>query len=641
MAALAGPSAILELTHRALAFWSTYVESLERRPEGFLRTLLAGEPDWSKVVPYPRLTDSESVVVGRILESLESRRLELGSSDVDAGSLARIMRETGLAGITASVGAGGAGLSMFASTRIVAKLAESNLSAAVLLGAHAFFSVRLVEQFASPETKRSWMPRLVSGEVFAAYAVSEPDAGSDLAAITTTVLEHEGAAVVTGEKTHVSGGTIARAAVVAATGFGETEADRARPSVCWVPMNEASAGVSGGDRMSRFVGGEAGVARIANPGWAGLEALGTATLRFERAPVECLLGGAGQGNAVLKEGLAGVRLAAAAAALGSTRALLRRALEAAGAREQFGKRIVEFEMCREKLARAAIQIEAMEAVVDLSAALVDRGVDASVEAAAAKVFCTRAAEETSSALLELVGADAAAAGGRSEAGGRGPGGAGAAIPALKWVGGANDVLKLFIVLEGCRPVLEFLFRNREARKGAGRIDAVVKKWWRGLRLVHRRPALPRLGKAFREPGRIFAESAGILAERTFQVCEYHLNEIVDNQYEVRRLAEMMLEVWPLAAQLVRAESLAERAMVSEGSGREDAGKAGMLVSRIEDSELARIAVRFRARRAWRRVARWSSQVYLSDDSDVERVMERIDLSRPRTFLDETGGDEEA
>lgn len=245
-----------------------------------------------------------------------------------------------------------------------------------------------ISLFGSEEQKRRWLPRVASGEAIAAFALSEPEAGSDVAAMQCAARRDGDDWVLDGEKTWISNGGIADFYVVfARRGDGGGEGGR------------------GSKGISAFIV-EAG-----NPGLAIAERIDViaphplARLRFNgcRVPAACLVGAEGQGFKVAMATLDVFRTSVAAAALGFARRALEEALARAQARPMFGKTLADFQLTQAKLAQMALEIDAAALLTYRAAWLRDCGQRVTKEAAMAKLAATESAQRVIDSAVQLFG----------------------------------------------------------------------------------------------------------------------------------------------------------------------------------------------------------------------------------------------
>jgi len=269
-----------------------------------------------------------------------------------------------------------------------------------------------------------YLPQVAAGEAIAAFALSEPDAGSDVAALSTTARRDGDAWVLNGTKTWISNGGIADLYVVFA-------------------KSEDAQEVSGTRAISAFI------VEATTPGLDASERVAIiaphpmATVRFTdcRVPAGNLLGKPGEGFKLAMRNLDVFRTTVAAAALGFARRALDEALARAQSRRMFGQRLADFQLSQAKLADMATGIEAAALLTYRAAWLRDaQGARITREAAMAKMFATETAQQVVDAAVQLLGGLGVASGHPVERLYR-------EVRALRIYEGATEVQKLIIARE--------------------------------------------------------------------------------------------------------------------------------------------------------------------------------------------------
>jgi alkylation response protein AidB-like acyl-CoA dehydrogenase len=235
----------------------------------------------------------------------------------------------------------------------------------------------------SEEQKRSYLPRVAAGSAIAAFALSEPEAGSDVGAMRCAAHEDGDSYVLNGEKTWISNGGIADFYVVfARTG----EAPGARGISAFI-VDATTPGLEIAERIEVIA---------PHP---------LARLRFShcRIPASQRLGEAGQGFKLAMRTLDIFRTSVAAAALGFARRALDEALQRATARKMFGHALADFQLTQARLADMAAAIDAAALLVYRAAWLRDQGRTVTREAAMAKMVATESAQQVIDSAVQIFG----------------------------------------------------------------------------------------------------------------------------------------------------------------------------------------------------------------------------------------------
>jgi len=271
---------------------------------------------------------------------------------------------------------GGAGLTNLESVVIYEEVGRACASARGFLAVQVGLVAQCILDWGTEQQKRAWLPRLCSLEAIGCYALTEPEAGSDVAGMKTTA----GNGRITGEKWWITNGTVADVAIV----FARTGDDR-----------------HGG--ITAFLVEDLDAEKMADPE-LGHRGSDHARLRFRDTPGE-VLGGEGKGFAVAMTALDHGRLGVAAGAVGIHAACLDESIRFARERRQFGRRIGDFQLVQADLADMATELEASRLLCEKAARLQDGNSPGARRATSmAKLYCTEAAARAASKAVLLLGA---------------------------------------------------------------------------------------------------------------------------------------------------------------------------------------------------------------------------------------------
>jgi len=281
---------------------------------------------------------------------------------------------------------GGGGGSMLAACAIAEEIGALDGSARGFLAVQGGLVLAPLTKYGTDAQKEAWAGRLMRGEAVGACALTEPEAGSDLGAMTTSIRTEGDEVVIDGEKVWITNGGIADVILT----FGTVDpAARTRGLECYIVPADTP-GVSRHPVDGRELGHRAADhARIVFDG--------------VRVPRSARLGPAREGIRVAMYGLADGRLNVAAGAVGAHRACLEASIAFARERRQFGKRIGDFQQVAATLTDMDVELRAARLLVHQAARLKDRGLDHAEAVSAAKLYATEAALRAATAALQLHG----------------------------------------------------------------------------------------------------------------------------------------------------------------------------------------------------------------------------------------------
>ena len=505
------------------------------REESFMKAAFFGVVADDLIFPFPTLGDEEAA---RMRELSKAIAQAIGTSEpaqIDADrlippALLDKLRAAGAFGTYLSKDVGGAGLSTFGATRIAQGVAELNPSIALMLLVHGAMGARAIAAFGSDEQKARHLPALASGRSIAAFALTEHSSGSDAATIRTQAMwdEAAGAYQLDGEKPWVSNGDIADVFAV----FARTNrADEGHKPALTAFVIAGGAGVSVGERHRTL----------------GVRGLSVAPVRFEHvhAKPDQVLGEVGRGYGVAMGVLNDARVSLAAFNFGQARAILQRIIAHVAHRRSFGRAIGEFPIIKDKIARMMSDCYAVESMLYLTAGLVDRKVeDYSLESAICRVASVESLWRVVNEALQVVAGRGYVEGGGFERALRD-----ARVGFV--LDGTNETLRCFIALSGLRGPgerLEVESALLEPLKGFGLLRRFAP---RKVRETLRRERIARAHPLLSRESVFFEETIADFHESCMRVLREHGREIAEMQYAQKRLANVAIDLYALAACLSR------------------------------------------------------------------------------------------
>lgn len=363
----------------------------------FTKGVFLGEIREDLVFPFPVMSAEETESLRMILDAFRA----FAASNIDSAKMDHDgkfpdevrhgMHELGLMGLNIPEAYGGFGASAKVFNRVFGEIGGTDPALTVYFGAHESIGCKGITLFGTEEQKSKWLPRCASGEIVAAFCLTEPGSGSDAQAMqSTAALSDDGTHyVIDGRKIWISNAGYAGLFTVFAK-VPVTIDGKVKKRVTAFIVDAHSEGVTLGQPEQKM----------------GIKASDTRTVTFEkvRVPVENVLGEVGQGFRVALEILNSGRLGLAAGSSRGARHIMTEAAKYAQQREQFGKPIGSFEMIQRKFAQAAAEIYAADSAVMLTSEMMDRGhIDYSLETAACKVFASELAVHAASEAMQIAG----------------------------------------------------------------------------------------------------------------------------------------------------------------------------------------------------------------------------------------------
>jgi isovaleryl-CoA dehydrogenase len=345
-------------------------------------------------VPLPPPSDlglgEEQLLLRRTVREFARRDVAPRAAAIDAEQSFpeeswRQAAELGLLGATAPPEHGGAGLGLAELCIVGEELAAACVSTAATVLHQADMVVGRLARHASEEQKARWLPGLIDGSLIGCLAMTEPEAGSDVMSMRTRAEPVDGGWRLDGTKTFITNGPVADLALV----YARTGAAEARQLALFAIPTD-SPGFARGRKFSKM-------------GWRG-SPTGELILDGCEVGVEALVGGPGDGRAILLSGLDSERVLLAAESVGLAQGALEAALAYAGERRQFGRPIGDFQLIQGKLADMYTETEAARALTWTAAARVQAGAAGARElASAAKLLAGDVAMRVTTEAVQVLG----------------------------------------------------------------------------------------------------------------------------------------------------------------------------------------------------------------------------------------------
>jgi alkylation response protein AidB-like acyl-CoA dehydrogenase len=539
---------------------------------GFAKGLFFGHFNTRLLFPYPQLRREEEEVVAKAVADVRryaEEHIDARAIDRNAEIPAAVVEglgKLGVLGMTAPKEVGGRGFSQLAYTRIMEVIGGHCSSTAVFVNAHHSIGIRALLLFGSQEQKERWLPDLVDGKKLAAFALTEPEAGSDASNVQTTATPTpDGKAyVLNGQKRWITNGGIAQVLTVMARTPG-----------------------LGGDRKKEIT------AFLVTPDLPGFEVVekrmekvgirGTATGRLAFrdmvVPAENILWKPGKGLRIALTVLDFGRTTFGASCTGAAKTCVRLACTHAKKRVQFQQSLSEFELVKKKIAYMAAHAFAMEATTAQCAGFIDRGFeDYMLETAMLKVWSTEALWQIVNDTLQIYGGKGFFTDEPLERMLR--------DARLNQIGeGANDVLRAFIAMVGIKPLVDHLKPVIDALEHPLRgLGTLLRFGGEHLKTRFTRPDVPVRSPALRRQARELGARVRDFHLAVMAMLRQHKEEILFRQYVQERLADAACELYASSCTLSRLDHLLTAGNGNQAELNRDV-QAGRYFLRLSDRRI--------------------------------------------------------
>lgn len=512
---------------------------------GPAKALFRGEIIQSAFWPFPEIDAEHREMLDMVVESVDrflaDQQDAFGEWDAKGEQPPEFLdslRELGLFGLIIPDEYGGIGLSNAGYSRVLQQSSRYDSSASLTIGAHSSIGMKGLLLFGTDAQKQQYLPRLASGELIAAYCLTEPGSGSDAGSIQTKATrDSNGDWVLNGEKLWITNGGIADFYTV----FARTETEGGKISAFLVEREFP--GVSAGKKDDKL----------------GIRASSTTSVSFTdvKIPAENLLGEEGKGFKIAMSILNNGRTGLGGGAVGGMKCCIELAAKQAVERKQFGQSIAEFGLIKKKIAQMTVDCFAAESAVWMVAHYIDAEYpDYSIEASISKVFASEAMVRAANESLQI----AAGAGYMKE------------LPyerifrdsrILTIFEGTSEILRLFIAMSGIRDAGSLL---QELGSAVGDIlNNPIKGFgllsdYAGRRITHTTSlgqdrivgAVP---DALRDDALVFEKYALEFGRMTDVLLRRHGRAIVDKQFALARSADVAIDLFVGLCVLARVSSM--------------------------------------------------------------------------------------
>jgi alkylation response protein AidB-like acyl-CoA dehydrogenase len=354
-----------------------------RLPAGMLGGMAVATPFYEK-------TDEQKAIIEMVRQFVDEQIIpkaeHYDGADEYPEPIVEQMKELGLFGVTIPEDHGGMGLDLSTYTMIVEELSRGWISISGVVNTH-FIGTYLLSKFGTEAQKEKLLPRMATGEIRAAFSLSEPELGSDVQAIKASATKtQDGDYELNGQKMWVTNGLMSGVVFVLV----KTDRDASPPykgMTCFICEKEPGAAENPGLTVPP---------KIKKMGYKGVE---STELVFDgyRCPADMILGGEeaglGKGFIQMMDALEVGRVNVAARGVGIAQRALELGLRYAQERKTFGKQIAEHQAIQFKLADMATKVEAARLLTMKAARMKDAGERSDLEAGMAKLFASEIGKE--------------------------------------------------------------------------------------------------------------------------------------------------------------------------------------------------------------------------------------------------------
>merc|ERR1711876_157421 len=512
----------------------------------FVQNMFRGIINPEQTFPYPKVLNEEQAENLAMLvpptEQFMSEQNDAAWNDANETThpdTVQALRELGAFGLQVPVELDGVGLNNTQYARLTEIVGGNDLGVGIFIGAHQSIGFKGILIAGSPEQKAKYLPRLASGEQFAAFALTEPSSGSDANSIKTRAeLSPDGKHyILNGSKIWISNGGIAEIfTVFAKTPVPDEKSGEMVEKVSAFIVERKFGGVTHGPPENKM----------------GIKCSNTAEVYFENTPIpiENVIGKPGEGFKVAMQILNNGRFGMAAALSGTQRFAIKKAVEHATTRHQFGGRIDSYGAIQEKIARMSMIHYATESMAYMVAGTMDAGYDDyQLEAAISKIFASEAAWFVTDEAIQVLGGNGYMRSLGLEKLMRD-------LRIFRIFEGTNDILRLFVALVGIQYAGGHLRELQKAIKNPvsnfGVVLGEVAKRGKGMAGLGSGNSLAEhVHPNLSESAALTCKAVDAMGQTVEKVLIKHGKGIINEQFILNRLANATIDIYANSCVLSR------------------------------------------------------------------------------------------
>jgi len=518
----------------------------------FMKSLFNGSFNESQLHNYPFFDtpgESDFRLMHRSIEDWIKENCDAMKFDDDKKLPPEVVqgcREMGLFGLIIPEAYGGSEFSQTFYTRTLEMMNHYDASLCITVGAHQSIGLKGLYLFGTDEQKKMYMPRLATGELIAAFALTEPGAGSDAAGLKARLVRDGDSYVLNGSKLWITNGGMADFFTV----FAKEEID-GEDKITAIMVTRDMGGVSHGPEEQKL----------------GIRASSTVEVYFKdvRVPAANVLSKPGDGFKVAMGILNQGRLGLAGGALGAIKSVLNQSIGYAKNRKAFGHSISDFGLIQDMITEMTCHAYAVESMTYLTTSFVDAGdMDYSLEAAICKVYGTEAAWRVLNLGMQIHGGNGYMKDYGLERKLR-DGRIGIIFE------GTNEILRLFIALTGLKePASEYKRIGRELQSlqnvrnldslndAISRFGVISEFAFNQVKQNVVAEKVEGFNEVLSKEAERLSTAVKALSNTTAKLIRQYGQKLVDEQMQLARLADIAIDTFMIAAVLSRANSVIER-----------------------------------------------------------------------------------
>jgi acyl-CoA dehydrogenase family protein 9 len=507
-----------------------------------------GQVAESHVFPFPHFSDEQVAMAKEMCQAVDA----FAKANIDGEKFDREahlpkeviqgLAELGLCGLAVPEDLGGLGLDYSLYSRIFAQVASYDGSTATMLGAHQSIGYRALLNEGNEAQKKKWLPRLASGEIIAAFCLTEPGSGSDAYSIKTKAIDNkDGTYTLSGQKLWITNGGLAEFYSVFCKTDHEVDGKNVEKISCFI-VEKSMPGISFGEKENKM----------------GIRASETRAVYFDnvKVPKENILGELGKGFKIAMNVLNSGRLSLGAGCVGGMKSIIKMATDHAANRKQFDRPIAEFGLIQEKLTSMAMKTYATESIVYLTTGNMIKGMhDYYMETAVCKIY----GSESLWSVIDMAMQIAAGNGYMKE------------YPYERFMRdtrinlifeGTNEILRCLLALSGVRGPSEDLKELGKISEVSSALSDPIKSLGVFTKFARKRVSnmmgsqqLSFVHEEFKLDAEKFAGELGKFAISVEDTLIKYGKKIVENEMPQGRLADMVIELYVQLAVISRTTSI--------------------------------------------------------------------------------------